>query len=516
MMRQMPIPVIDLFAGPGGLGEGFSALRRDNRPVFKIGLSIEKDPYAHRTLELRAFYRQFPDKAAPDEYYDHLRGRLSTEELFTAYPDEAAAAQREAWHAELGSPKFTRAAIDARIREALGERRNWVLIGGPPCQAYSLVGRARLLGESTERYETDKRHNLYRRYLRIIARHEPPTFVMENVKGLLSARHREKQVFANILRDLEYPLRADSDTRGEEDGRLHYRLFALGQRAGNLLGPLSPEDYVVRMEGYGIPQARHRVIVVGVRSDVSGVPRSLGAGDGVTINQAIGDLPRVRSGLSREADSDELWRRAVVEAPFMPWADNGCLTTALTRAIRSAASGVPFGLGRGGEFVSGTPRPGFAAEWFRDERLQGFCNHMARTHIRADLYRYLFAASFAAVHNRSPVLGEFPKSLLPDHENVGEALKEGKFNDRFRVQVSGRQASTVVSHISKDGHYFIHYDPSQCRSLTVREAARIQTFPDNYFFEGPRTQQYLQVGNAVPPLLAQQIAGIIADLFPQR
>jgi DNA (cytosine-5)-methyltransferase 1 len=137
--------------------------------------------------------------------------------------------------------------------------------------------------------------------------------------------------------------------------------------------------------------------------------------------------------------------------------------------------------------------------------LNGVCNHSSRAHIEQDLYRYLYAACFAQQYRRSPTLSEFPTELLPDHANVQTALDEGGyFSDRFRVQVASRPATTITAHISKDGHYYIHPDPLQCRALTIREAARIQTFPDNYFFEGPRTAQYVQVGNAVPPLLARQ------------
>jgi DNA (cytosine-5)-methyltransferase 1 len=127
-----------------------------------------------------------------------------------------------------------------------------------------------------------------------------------------------------------------------------------------------------------------------------------------------------------------------------------------------------------------------------------------------DLVRYLYVAAFGRLKKASPKLADFPKSLLPKHKNVDpEKLKDSPFKDRFRVQVGSSHAMTITSHIAKDGHAFIHPEPSQCRSLTVREAARIQTFPDTYVFLGARTDQYTQVGNAVPPYLARQIAAIV-------
>ncbi len=184
----MPLPVIDLFAGPGGLGEGFSSITRDDGArAFKIKLSIEKDEHAHRTLELRAFFREFPVGEAPADYYDYLARRITRAELFGKHRDAGAKAAGEAWLAELGAETTSDHAVDERIRAALGNRRNWVLIGGPPCQAYSIVGRSRVIGAEggQARYDADPRHKLYRHYLRILAVHRPPVFVMENVKGLL-------------------------------------------------------------------------------------------------------------------------------------------------------------------------------------------------------------------------------------------------------------------------------------------------------------------------------------------
>jgi DNA (cytosine-5)-methyltransferase 1 len=508
-----PIPVIDLFAGPGGLGEGFSSIVGDDgKRTFNIKLSIEMDKWAHRTLELRKFFREFPVGQVPDDYYEYLALNITREELFGRHRNAAAKAANETWLAELGAATTTNYEIDGRIHKALGNRRNWVLIGGPPCQAYSLVGRSRVIGKKggRKKYDADPRHKLYEHYLRILAVHQPPVFIMENVKGLLSAKVKEEQIFQRILADLKDPSAA---LPGSATNDVQYRLVPLFVRNGNLPGIYEPRDFVVCAEEHGIPQARHRIIILGIRSDVCGKPGILKETGTVTVRQTIGDLPRVRSGMSKEDDCPATWHDAVLALESARWMQNGALDRELRSTLKSTVKRVSVNLNRGAEFISCLSLPREHLNWYFDARLLGACNHETRCHIRADLHRYFFAAVYARKYGRSPLLENFPRALLPKHKNVSAALREAKFNDRFRVQLAERPSTTIVSHISKDGHYFIHYDPTQCRSLTVREAARLQTFPDNYRFEGPRTQQYKQVGNAVPPLLAMQIAEIVAEFL---
>lgn len=524
--RRSCVPVIDLFAGPGGLGEGFSAL---DRRRFRIALSIEKDPVAHRTLKLRSFFRQFPRARVPDEYYEVLRGELMAEVLFNLpkFKVQAKAAELEAWHAELGEVQATE--VDQRIREALRGARTSVLIGGPPCQAYSVAGRSRNKGVKGYRPEKDNRHFLYKEYLRVLAVHSPAVFVMENVTGILSSKVGGEKIFARILADLRQPARAAGTRRKRSYG---YRIYPLVDHEGDrsrssTANDPDPHDYVVRCEHYGIPQTRHRVILVGVREDLKEVaPRTLEEARrrmSPTVEDVIGGMPALRSGLSRD-DSAENWIAAIRKGT-----ERHCLTAGVRRVAGDRVFGRIASVSRkincpphdrGAEFLRARTEFDNVTDpklrrklndWYLDRWLGGLCNSTTRCHMASDLNRYLYASCFAAVHRRSPKLFELPGALKPDHQNADS----DDFDDRFRVQLRGTPATTLMSHIAKDGHYYIHYDPSQCRSLTVREAARLQTFPDNYFFAGWRTQQYIQVGNAVPPLLALQIAAIVSDVLEQ-
>lgn len=504
----MSIPIIDLFAGPGGLGEGFSSLKIDDkiRP-FKIVLSIEKDPVAHKTLQLRSFYRQFKDSRVPDEYYYYIQGRIGREELFQKYKLEARAASSEAWNAELG--KIKHLDVFEKIRKSIGNAKKWALIGGPPCQAYSLVGRSRMRGSDPAAFEKDHRHFLYKEYLKIILDFAPPVFVIENVKGILSSKIDGENIFIKILDDLRCPANAFPNNKQ----KTRYEIYSI-VKDKDAADFDSKSDYVIKSEKHGIPQRRHRVILLGVRSDLNVKPELLSESEKeVKMWEVLSDLPKIRSGLTDIKDSPDNWKRTISEILESSWINNKIKEASLANAIKYCIAKLNDTLDLGNEYLPSDKIPQYRSEWYVDPRISGICNHSARKHIKGDIQRYFFAACFAAEYSKSPKISDFPRQIWPKHENIEEASEGEMFSDRFRVQLRNKPSTTITSHISKDGHYFIHPDPLQCRSLTVREAARLQTFPDNYFFEGPRTSQYHQVGNAVPPLLAYQIAEIVYDVL---
>jgi len=511
MRLKSHIPIVDLFAGPGGLGEGFSSA--EGQP-FRIAVSAEMEQSAHTTLRLRAFYRilKRSGESALAPYYRFCNGEADVP-YDTASLDAWEEAGREALQLTLGEPKDNKI-LDETIRQSgIGPDVFWVLIGGPPCQAYSLVGRARNRGKKDYRPEDDHRHFLYREYLRIIQRYRPSVFVMENVKGILSSSVNGQRIFHSILSDL---------------ARSGYRIHSLSTDThyNRHMDPdeIDARDFIVRAEDHGIPQARHRVILVGVRNDLDVWPRPL---DQVpksrrsTVSQAIGMLPKLRSRISKGKDDDETWlallahhlkhlaKEAAKDSELRP------LSEELGQHARSLIANLSTGGLRVDKYTSASCTVPELRKWYgANKQLKVWLNHEARGHMQEDLRRYVYAAAFAETYDHSPKGHEqfSLQGLKPNHEN----WESGKFSDRFRVQIASDPATTVTSHIAKDGHYFIHYDPKQCRSLTVREAARLQTFPDDYFFQGNRTQQYHQVGNAVPPLLAKKIAETIAAAIGEQ
>jgi DNA (cytosine-5)-methyltransferase 1 len=429
--------------------------------------------------------------------------RLRIQELLASFK-EGKEAVSEVKQIELGNEQFTDGHVDSLIRKRLNGTKDWVLIGGPPCQAYSNVGRSRVGGISPN----DHRVYLYQQYLRIIDVHRPAVFVMENVRGLLSAQINGASVFEQILKDLAL------------DGAYTIHSF---------VKPVAKNtDYLIKSENYGVPQKRHRVILLGLRSDIEHNGIYLTPKKEVDLKSVISTLPAIRSGLSKKFKGFSGTKAYVtgrqarlyepVEDTFDNWmkAIQSCHTELENSELADLSLSCELNeLSKGKEFIGGpyhldAKHP--LNSWYSDPLLDGVSNHSSRDHQWDDLKRYFFAALFSKKHNRFPRLEDynrFSAELVPKHENA----HTDKFNDRFRVQLPDVPATTVTSHIAKDGHYFIHYDPQQCRAFTVREAARVQTFPDNYIFLGSRTAQFHQVGNAVPPFLALQLAQVVSNVL---
>lgn len=500
-----PIRIVDLFSGPGGLSEGFATCKnKDGQNAFTIGISVEKEKAAHRTLRLRAFLRAFSE--FPPEYYRWLRDGGDEPNWKDLYPEEWRIASEEAICAELGTAETTKRLSNAIERISGAANGRTVLIGGPPCQAYSLVGRARNSGKKDYVPAKDQRHFLYKEYCRVLDEFSPAVFVMENVKGILSSTVEGLAIFGQVRADLE------SSGQG-------YKLYAL---SGNDDIELIPRQFLVQAEDFGVPQARHRVIIVGVRRDIASrlpqrfSPTLTKSDRTVTVADMLLTMPAIRSGLSRN-DSATMWRDAmesaikdVKDSAAVYPGDNKSIFVAAVDEVEARLTSNSL-QNRSSSVREPLPAtiPFELRNFLDDPRLSTLHGHETRGHMASDLGRYLFAACYAHAEGSSPKATKFPSKIAPDHAN----WTSGKFEDRFRVQRWNHPSSTVTSHISKDGHYFIHADPLQCRSLTVREAARLQTFPDNYVFLGNRTEQYVQVGNAVPPFLALQIAEAVLPIF---
>ena len=501
------IPVVDIFAGAGGLGEGFAAYRPRGatQGPFRVALSAEMDANAVRTLRTRAFFHQFPQGEAPESYYAYAAGKIDSP-WTEATRDKWTAAQPEAIQVELGK-KHDDALLDARIADVAEQAgRNgtpWVLVGGPPCQAFSLAGRARNLGNEGYIAEHDERHFLYRHYLRLLSRYRPAAFVLENVRGMLSSRIWGELLFDDIFQQLQRP-------GGPKGPRYRIEPLVVREAAGRVP---EPSDFLVFSEVLGVPQTRHRVILIGVlEPDFPRIKPLMPSTKSATVGEMIGGLPPLRSSLTdRETQDWPSFASKLLTRTAKAACKTDAATAQLLAELAERGASAP-DAGVGGRWVSWNPSAALPAHLkclMHDPRLKGVLQHFTRGQMQSDLMRYAYAAAYARVHRRSPRgAAEFPVALHPNHESW---KKSSHFVDRFKVQRADAPSSTITSHLAKDGHYFIHPDPSQLRSLSVREAARLQTFPDNYLFEGPPVSQRKQVGNAVPPYLAQQIASVIHE-----
>ena len=471
---------------------------------YRISLSVENESSAHRTLTLRAFLREYRrrEESLPSAFIEYHAGQTEKPTWAEVDAESWQKAKDEARNLELGTDSAA-TEIDRAIKRLRLRFDDMILMGGPPCQAYSLAGRSRTRGNLDYVPEKDKRHYLFREYIRVLDKLRPAAFVMENVKGILSSTVKSRLVFEMLMEDLS--------SLGTGSGLL-YELYAIRVTDGycRLREARQPSDFVVRSEDFGVPQRRHRVFIIGLRSDmVSGaahhsIPVS---GPRRTLVDAIGDLPRLRSGLSRGIDSANRWELVLQDAAerlaeLFGRMGGGRFHDEFMKVSRRMQEGTK--LKRSANVLPseyGSSREDLR-RWSENRELKAIAQHETRGHMESDLSRYMFAAVYGRINGKSPKAVDFPRDLSPRHRN----WRTGVFADRFRVQVADQPSTTVTSHISKDGHYYIHHDPLQCRSLTVREAARLQTFPDDYLFLGNRTSQYVQVGNAVPPYLARSIA----------
>jgi len=317
-----------------------------------------------------------------------------------------------------------------------------VLVGGPPCQSFSTVGRA----QDPNSMKNDPRNYLFKSYLRILDLLNPKVFVFENVSGLLTAKPNGQLIFPLIVKLMSE----------------NYQIC--DQKDKILLNSVH----------YGVPQIRKRVILIGVRKD-------------------------------QKFSSEDIYEK-IIKTHFSPEMETLGETQGLNKylTVFDAINDLPkLAPNQGSEITKHSPKKiNTYLKQIRDDKMEVIFNHKARKHNKQDMERYHLLSK----HNWQ----------LKDLVNVRPDLVHHDpkhFGNRYTVQSYHKPGRTIVAHLYKDGNLFIHPDPSQKRTFTVREAARIQSFPDDFQFVGSRTNQYKQVGNAVPPLMAKSIASAINEFL---
>lgn len=406
--------VLDMFSGAGGLSEGFF------QQGFKFVSHIEKDKNARKSLETRSIYHALKKSNNEKIYKEYISGSLSRN-IFIQKFNELELSPIGLLQGEISESnekdiiKGIKTHLDVIDSDSID-----VVIGGPPCQAYSFAGR----GRKPKEMKDDPRNYLYKRYISFLETFKPEIFVFENVLGLKSAI--DGTVYSNLNEEVE---------------RLGYKT----------------EAHILNAKNFSVLQDRKRIIFIGWRKehDLSYPEFPERPPEEFQISDLLEDLPALKPG---EGTDDPV----KYSKSFLP----------LCHYLRK-----------------------FNIREVDDILIQ----HRARVHTPIDrnIYRRM-------IYNWNKDKIRLKYSELP--EGLQKHKNKNSFLDRFKVVDKDGYSHAILAHLSKDGHHFIHPDIKQARSLTVREAARIQSFPDNFKFEGSRAAQYTQIGNAVPPLMARGIA----------
>lgn len=412
---------LDLFAGAGGLSEGF--IREGFEPVAHVEMSEA----ACYTLKTRAAFHYLTRTKNIGPYYDYLAGKISREDFYNLIPSPIL----DSVICDTINSKSLDS-IFAKIDSLNGEKAIDLVVGGPPCQAYSLMGRAR----DPAGMVNDRRNYLFSFYIKFLQRYKPLFFVFENVLGLLSAKDSVGYKYFDMMK--------------EGFSKSGYKICYK----------------VLNARDYGVLQNRKRVFIVGKRTNDEFVfpwPKTIESN--AKVNAVFSDLPSL---LADQGD----FRNCQLSAVPDQWL--------VDSRIRSSDPSLPVTF------------------------------HCSRAHSKRDLEIYRIAVEQWNNTQTRLRYNDLPDSLKT-HKN------QNSFLDRFKVVSASDPASqTIVAHIAKDGHYYIHPDIKQNRSLTPREVARLQSFPDDFYFESvtgkpSRTDAYKQIGNAVPVLLAEHIAKRIKE-----